>query len=104
MCIRDSIDPVAEYSHREGISVTGGQFYEGTAIPKLRNHYLFADYVSGIVWAIHEVGPATRQALLSQRGLMIASFAKDHVGELWVCFFNDSSPRKGRISKLVQKQ
>ncbi|HXG04496.1 MAG TPA: PQQ-dependent sugar dehydrogenase [Candidatus Binatia bacterium] len=39
------IDPVAQYdTHHEGHSVIGGFVYHGRAIPRLRGHYVFADF------------------------------------------------------------
>jgi glucose/arabinose dehydrogenase len=40
----DIIDPVAEYDHDEGISISGGFVYRGRAIPALRGHYVFGDW------------------------------------------------------------
>jgi glucose/arabinose dehydrogenase len=38
------IDPVAQYDHDEGISITGGFVYRGSAIPFLQGHYVFGDW------------------------------------------------------------
>jgi glucose/arabinose dehydrogenase len=40
----DIIDPVAQYDHDEGISITGGFVYRGKAIKRLRGHYVFGDW------------------------------------------------------------
>ncbi len=40
----DLIDPVGEYDHDEGISVTGGYVYRGSAMPKLVGKYVFGDF------------------------------------------------------------
>ncbi len=50
------IDPVTEYSHSLGRSITGGQVYRGTAIPDLVGLYVFADYISGVFWAARPDG------------------------------------------------
>ncbi len=42
-------DPVLQYSHDEGCSVTGGAVYRGPAIPELTGHYFFADWCGGLV-------------------------------------------------------
>ncbi len=46
------IDPIWEYDHQVGKSITGGVVYRGKAIPELAGKYLHADYVSGKVWAL----------------------------------------------------
>ncbi len=38
------VKPIAEYSHDDGCSITGGYVYRGRAIPALRGRYLFGDY------------------------------------------------------------
>ena len=53
------IDPVIAYSHEVGNSVIGGYFYDGDAVPVLRNRYVFADY-SGKLFAASPPGAGTR--------------------------------------------
>jgi glucose/arabinose dehydrogenase len=77
--------PVAQYDHSLGESVTGGYVYRGSAIPDLRGWYLFADFVSGRVWA--KMGPRNAKQLLpgADGGVsQIASFGQDASGELYV--------------------
>ncbi|MEE4163910.1 MAG: PQQ-dependent sugar dehydrogenase [Woeseiaceae bacterium] len=50
------IDPVTEYSHSLGNSITGGYVYRGSAIPELEGLYVFADYGSGRFWAARPDG------------------------------------------------
>jgi hypothetical protein len=38
------IDPVAQYDHDEGISITGGYVYNGNALPVLQGLYVFGDF------------------------------------------------------------
>lgn len=56
-----SIPPVVQYTHgsgaMQGRSVTGGLVYRGTRMSQLTGAYVFADYVSGNVWAIRWEGP-----------------------------------------------
>jgi len=46
------IEPVYEYYHNHGKSITGGLVYRGKQVPQLAGKYLFADYVTGKVWAL----------------------------------------------------
>ena len=46
------IDPVFEYGHDEGTSVSGGIVYRGNNHPELYGHYIFGDWGTGKCWAI----------------------------------------------------
>lgn len=53
------IEPIHEYHHNVGKSITSGYVYRGKQVPELQGKFLFADYVSGKVWALdydHEAG------------------------------------------------
>jgi uncharacterized repeat protein (TIGR03806 family) len=45
-----AIDPVWDYDHTLGKSITGGVVSRGSNLPELVGKYLFADYVSGNIW------------------------------------------------------
>jgi len=46
------IDPVFEYNHGEGLSVTGGITYQGNKLADLRGAYIYGDFVIGKIWAL----------------------------------------------------
>jgi glucose/arabinose dehydrogenase len=46
------IDPIWEYDHNVGKSITGGFVYRGKKIPELQGAYIYADYVAGKLWAL----------------------------------------------------
>ena len=48
----DLIDPIWEYHHDVGRSITGGLVYRGKKVPELEGGYLYADYVSNRIWAL----------------------------------------------------
>ncbi len=79
------IDPVAEYDHSLGNSITGGYVYRGSALPALAGHYLFADYGSGRIWQLVDDGSGgfTAEQLLDT-SLSVASFGQGSDGELYV--------------------
>lgn len=86
----DYLDPVAYYGHvprdpRGGRAIIGGYVYRGSSLPELLGRYLFGDFVSGRIWALHEVAPELwlMQELLDT-DLAIVSFAEDEAGELYV--------------------
>jgi glucose/arabinose dehydrogenase len=77
------VPPVAEYSHSQGCSVTGGYVYRG-AMPEWNGIYLYADYCSGIVWGlIRSDGGWQDQVLFSGVG-SITSFGQDESGEVYL--------------------
>ena len=81
-------DPVTEYDHSAGSSVTGGYVYRGAAIPDLVGWYLFGDFVSGRLFAIPgDSRPGVEPETLAETGLNIVSFAEDTDGELYVVDF-----------------
>ncbi len=46
-------DPIYEYDHSVGQSITGGYVYRGRALgAKYRGRYFFADFIQGRVWSI----------------------------------------------------
>ena len=47
--------PVAQYTHGDGCSITGGFVYRG-AHAWLRGRYFYGDYCSGIVWSLKVAG------------------------------------------------
>ncbi len=81
--------PVAEYSHSEGVSVTGGYVYRGSLFPDLYGRYFYADFGSGKIWSLQ---PASSQLPvfsapvleLSNTGMNISSFGEDEAGEIYV--------------------
>jgi glucose/arabinose dehydrogenase len=54
------VQPVAQYTHDEGCSVTGGYVYRGNAVPRLRGRYVFGDYCSGTIWSMPASGGTPR--------------------------------------------
>ena len=48
----DLIDPIWEYHHDVGKSITGGVVYRGKKFPELDGCFLYADYITGKLWAL----------------------------------------------------
>jgi glucose/arabinose dehydrogenase len=79
------IDPVFEYGHDQGCSVTGGFVYRGKNLPALNGIYLFADYCSGIVWGLTRSSSNTWEGqILFNTGYNITSFGEDQNGEIYL--------------------
>ena len=93
--------PVTEYGHgtgpNQGRSVTGGYVYRGP-ITAIRDHYVFADFISGNVWSVPETSLVVGQTLGSgafnrlnddlvpDAGTLaqISSFGLDNEGQLYI--------------------
>jgi glucose/arabinose dehydrogenase len=103
-------DPIFEYDHSVGASITGGYVYRGTALGSdYRGRYFFADFIRGRLWSIALIAdPATGEAratgLLEHTSELggtdqlgnISSFGIDADGELFVVSYS-----RGIIFKLA---
>ena len=78
-------DPVWEYTHDFGCSITGGFVYRGKAVPSLQGTYMYGDYCSGRVWGLKRGSDGKWQSSqLFQTGLGISSFGQDQAGEIYL--------------------
>ena len=91
-CSATSIDPVAEYDHTIGRSITGGFVYRGNAMPGLQGYYVFADFSSGILFTIPAADqPPLEPEIMLDTDMLISTFAEDLAGELYVVSFGDGT-------------
>src|ERR1019366_2026036 len=49
---KDLVEPIWEYRHDVGKSLTGGQVYRGKRLPELDGSYVYGDYVSTKIWGL----------------------------------------------------
>jgi len=72
------VDPIHEYDHATGRSITGGVVYRGLALGAgYHGRYFFADFVRGRVWSLAiTIDPVTEEAR--------ASDVREHTNELSV--------------------
>ena len=102
-------EPVHEYSHSVGQSITGGYVYRGTALPpSYRGRYFFADFIQGRVFSlaltIDGNGEARASDVVEHTAELggfsqlgnISSFGVDADGELLIVSYS-----LGRIMKLI---
>lgn len=84
----DLIEPVWEYDHQVGKSITGGVVYRGEKLPELAGKYIYADYVSGRIWALtYDVAArkvVSNEAIPSPGGLAIINISEDEQGEVYL--------------------
>ena len=80
------IDPIFEYHHDVGKSITGGHVYRGSAVPSLKGMYMYADYVSGKVWALEHTpsGKILGNHEIKSMNLPIITFGEDEQGEVYL--------------------
>ena len=106
------VDPIHDYDHGEGRSITGGYVYRGAALPAMRGRYFFADYVTRRVWSLAlrvnaatgEASPSTVADLIDHTTELggttvvggVSSFGVDAAGELYVVNYSS-----GTILKIV---
>lgn len=86
----DLIDPIFEYNHEVGKSITGGTVYRGTRVPELVGKYVYADYVSGRLWALDYdtvsgkvLGNYTLSPEEGGENLPVMSFGADETGDVY---------------------
>jgi uncharacterized repeat protein (TIGR03806 family) len=77
------VDPVIEYGHDQGQSVTGGYVYRGTRLADFRGTYFYGDFVAGHVWALDLDGTEVRGHARVAHVPFLASFGEDAAGELY---------------------
>jgi len=100
-CAQDGmVDPIFEYPHDMGSSITGGFVATSGTIPAIDRHYVFGDFVSGRLWAIPlpgtgDVGMVQAKSL-GRWPFLPSTFGRDGAGNLYVAGFG-----KGTLYKLT---
>lgn len=84
------IDPIWEYNHILGKSITGGNVYRGKKVPELVGKYLYGDYVGKQIWAL-DYDAGAKKVVANYRidggktpPLDIVSFGEDQSGETYL--------------------
>lgn len=96
--------PVWEYNHGVGQAITGGFVYRGSQVPELTGKYVYADYVSGRIWALeYQSSMEPVNTLLMDTDLAISTFGVDHENELYLCAFDGKIYRFKSESTEVRK-
>ena len=86
--------PVAEYTHDEGCSITGGEVYLGAALPGSGPRYLFSDFCNGRTWAIATT-PGAAKVEVGDAGFNVSSFGRDEWGEVYIVDYGG-----GRVMRI----
>ncbi len=88
------IDPVWEYNHNIGKSITGGNVYRGQRASKLTGKYVYGDYVTNKFWALDYDTEAKKvranYSIPGGENKPVMTFGEDQAGEM---YFTDSFGR-----------
>lgn len=100
------IDPIHEYDHSDGISITGGYVYRGKALPALAGRYIFGDY-NGKTWTLAQQGGKWVRHDLEftnkpSGNLQLLSWGQDEAGEIYMLVTIAGASNKGGVYKLVK--
>ncbi len=90
-CNKEGLElPVWEYGHNSagGYSITGGYVYRGTNAAEIYGKYIFADFVSGKIWALSLTGNNVTNELLFETGYSISTFGTDENLNLYFADYN----------------
>lgn len=92
------IDPVYEYDHSVGCSITGGVVYRGGSLPAFEGVYLFGDFCTGTIWGlIPTAGGSWEARELFRTNYKIVAFGEDEAGEVYLLDLN------GGVYQLIAK-
>lgn len=100
------VDPVVEYPHDEGVSITGGYVSRNPKHPQLEGVYLYADLVSGHVWGIRCEGGkrvAGPEIVAQTKNHLPTSFGEAADGTIYMTTFEGSQDTraKGAIWRIA---
>jgi glucose/arabinose dehydrogenase len=84
---KNMVEPIWEYHHKVGISLTGGHVYRGKRLPELDGHYIYGDYGTAKIWALKYDDTKKRVVAnrpIQDQGVPILSFGEDQDGEVYL--------------------
>jgi glucose/arabinose dehydrogenase len=95
-----TIEPVIDYNHNIGQSITGGYVYRGTKYPKLDGLYLYGDFNTGRIWGLRMVGGKAENAELAKGNWHFSSFGEDQAGELYALSYEGKNGSEGKVYRI----
>jgi glucose/arabinose dehydrogenase len=101
------VEPVWEYDHQVGKSITGGCVVRGGRVPEIEGRYLYGDFVSGRLWAlaIDAASGADMSGVSNMgipwNGLPIFGFGLDEEGTAYVTTASQSGQGVFRLVRKV---
>jgi glucose/arabinose dehydrogenase len=77
--------PIADHSHSEARSLTGGLVSHSKKLADLEGAYLYGDYSTGKIWAIkHDGQKIVRHEEIADTPLQITAFAEGNEDDIWL--------------------
>jgi glucose/arabinose dehydrogenase len=91
-------DPILEYDHTQGCSITGGEVYRGQQLAEWFGVYLYGDYCSGSIWGLlrDPAGQWQNEKMFTLQ-VYLASFGLDEAGEVYLVDY------RGKVFQLVKQ-
>lgn len=92
----NAIPPVWEYDHQIGKSITSGYVYRGSKVPELQGKFLYADFVTGKLFALdYDVAAKKLRGNYSidSNKMPVLTYGEDQDGEVY--FSVESADGKG---------
>ncbi len=102
-------NPIIDYTHAVGCSITGGYVYRGSAIPALYGMYIYADYCTSATHRVlrydgtnitYHSDIADQLQYNGSNLVYITSYGEDASGELYICVA-PASGAPGSVYKIV---
>jgi glucose/arabinose dehydrogenase len=103
----DMLEPIWEYHHDVGKSITGGAVYRGKRVPELQGHYIYGDYVTAKIWALrydNDKKRVTANRTIADRGLPILSFGEDQEGDVYLMTYSATGQGIYRFTSAKKPQ
>ena len=93
-------DPVLDYPHTIGQSITGGYVYRGARMSHSKGRYFYADFITGRIWSAEVAGGVASDIQEHlDTSIFISSFGRDAAGELYILDYFG-----GQVLRLTQTE
>ncbi len=100
------VEPIWEYHHNLGKSITGGVVYRGTKVPELQGAYLYGDYITQRLWALRydeKLGRVVANHPLEDAALQVMTYGEDEKGEVYLLATSLTGQGIHRVAKVSKK-
>jgi hypothetical protein len=97
------VDPILEYDHSLGCSVTGGYVFRNLPSHSFFGNYIYSDFCSGRIWRgiPNGGGGWTSQQLPVTASFGVSSFGESESGRLYVAYLGSGTSADGSLRWLA---